>query len=281
MAPFPISTYRSAIDNRLNELMTISKDLLTEAMRYALLGGGKRLRPQLVLASVESLGGSLLDALDPACAIEMVHAYSLIHDDLPCMDDDDIRRGKPTLHRAFSEGIAVLAGDALLTEAFRVISLSKNLSDRQIIRLITLLAKRTGKEGMVGGQAIDILSKGQTISPEIIIEMDQKKTGDLFSCSLEFGAIIARVSSTIEEHLHQAGLHLGLAYQIHDNLEDAATASSESLKETKPTLTMLIGIEPTQKLLRQTFEMIHYHLSFLPAGAPMIKALIDPINKPS
>lgn len=273
--------FTQIIDSRLDELTKGSEEILLKAMRYALLGGGKRLRPQLVLTAVETLGGKLSDAIDPACAIEMVHAYSLIHDDLPCMDNDDFRRGRPTLHRAFPEGIAVLAGDALLSEAFRVISLSNNLSDRQIVRLTTLLANRIGKAGMVGGQAIDILSEGKSIALELLIEMDQKKTGDLFSCSLEFGAIIANAPASIEEHLRQAGLHLGLAYQIRDDLDDAASAGA-SQKNHKPTLTSLLGLEPTRNFLRQTFEKIDHHLSFLPSGAPLIKSLINPyLNKHS
>jgi len=273
------TTYHFAVERHLNDLLKGSEGALADAMRYTLLGKGKRLRPQLVLASVETLGGQFSDALSFACAVEMVHAYSLIHDDLPCMDNDDFRRGQPTLHRVFPEGIAVLAGDALLTEAFRVISQSNHLSDRQIVRLIALLASRIGKDGMVGGQAIDILSKGKTVSRELLIEMDQKKTGDLFSCSLEFGAIIMNASSSIEEHLHQAGLHLGLAYQIHDDLEDAGVAASTNSIEPKLTLTTLIGIETTQKLLLQTFEKVQHHLSFLPSGAPKIKGLIEPIFK--
>ncbi len=251
-----------------------SEETLVQAMRYALLGIGKRLRPILVLASAETLGIEHLDALDPACAIEMIHAYSLIHDDLPCMDNDDFRRGKPTLHRAFPEGIAVLAGDALLSEAFGVITQSKFLNDQQIVRLIALLAKRIGKEGMVGGQAIDILSEELEISRELLMEIDHKKTGDLFSCSLEFGAIIANASSEAQEHLHQVGLHLGLAYQIRDDLEDA---EGEHSNEPRQTLTTILGIEPTQKLLQQTFENIDRHLRSLPSGAPLIKGLIDSI----
>jgi len=271
------STFISLIDRRLNELIENSDEILPQAMRYSLLSGGKRLRPQLVLAASETLGGTFRDALDPACAIEMIHAFSLIHDDLPCIDNDDIRRGRPTLHRAFSEGIALLAGDALLSEAFLVIAQSNHLSDRQIIRLTTLLAKRVGKEGMTGGQAIDILSEGQTISQDLLVEMDQKKTGDLFACSLEFGAVIANASPSIEEHLHQAGLYLGMAYQIRDDLEDAATAISDKPNENKPTFATLLGTEPTRKFLLQTLEKLNHHLSFLPSGAPMIKRIIDPL----
>ena len=138
------------IDRRLTSLLGDSQEILVQAMRYSLFGGGKRLRPQLVLAAALDLGANPIDALDPACAIEMIHTYSLIHDDLPCMDDDDFRRNRPTLHRAFPEGIAVLAGDALLTEAFHLLSHASHISDRQIVSLTERLARRIGKDGMVG-----------------------------------------------------------------------------------------------------------------------------------
>jgi geranylgeranyl diphosphate synthase, type II len=271
-----LSRFVTEIDRRLGELIEESQEILPQAMRYSLLSGGKRLRPLLVLAATDTFGGPASCALDPACAIEMVHAYSLIHDDLPCMDDDDMRRGRPTCHRAFSEGIAVLAGDALLTEAFRVISRSNHLSCSQIVRLIDLLANRTGKEGMVGGQAIDILSFGQPVSFDLLNQMDLKKTGDLFSCCLEFGAIIANADASMNAHLRQTGLHLGLAYQIRDDLEDTEPPA----KGIAPTFSSLLGQQTTRKLLHQTVGQIHQHLSCLPSGAPLIKKLIDPLFKP-
>ena len=146
------------IEQRLNELLADLPDNLSKAMRYAVLGSGKRIRPRLVQATSETLGTGSEIALDPACAIEMVHAYSLIHDDLPCMDNDDFRRGKPTVHRAFSEPIAILAGDALLTEAFHILAKAPQLNDQQIIQLITSLAYYSGCEGMVKGQMMDIQS---------------------------------------------------------------------------------------------------------------------------
>jgi len=271
-----LPSYTELIDYRLSELIPDSNEILPQAMHYALFGGGKRLRPQLVLSTAQVLGTQLKDALDPACAIEMIHTYSLIHDDLPCMDNDDFRRGRPTVHRAFPEAIAVLAGDALLTEAFRVISIAENLSDRQIIRLTNCLAKRIGKEGMVGGQAIDILSLGQTMPQELLIIMDQKKTGDLFSCSLEFGAIIANASPLIEKHLRQVGLHLGLAYQIRDDLEDSSISSIPQKTGAKPSIVGILGIEAAKKIMKQSFDAIQHHLSFLPENADPINGLIKP-----
>jgi geranylgeranyl diphosphate synthase type II len=226
----------------------------------------------LVLMAAEACGRDFKAALPAACAVEMVHAYSLIHDDLPCMDNDDFRRGRPTVHRAFSEAVAVLAGDALLTEAFQIVALSENLSDSQKVRLTTRLAQRIGKNGMVEGQAIDILSQKETLPSELLIIMDQKKTGDLFSCSLEFGAIIANAPSPIEEHLRIAGLHFGLAYQIRDDLEDA----SNSLASEKSSLVAIIGIESAKKIMQQSINAIHNHLSFLPEKGEAIKSLIKP-----
>jgi geranylgeranyl diphosphate synthase type II len=264
------------IDQRLNELIGHSNEALQEAMKYSLLGPGKRFRPQLVLASAETFGAPLANALDPACAIEMIHAYSLIHDDLPCMDNDDFRRGRPTLHRVYSEGMAVLAGDALLTEAFYIIAKASCLDGRQIARLIALLAERAGKTGMVGGQAIDILLK-QNSTIDLLIQMDQKKTGDLFSCALEFGAIIANASPAIQKHLREIGLHLGLAYQIRDDQQDETPQPLADSNHFKPTLTSCLGTDSTKVLLQRTVDTIHRHLSFLPQEAPAIKNLISKI----
>ena len=261
------------IDLRLNELLPLCEgDHLIEAMRYALLGPGKRIRPLLVLATCETFGVSKSIALDPACAIEMVHAYSLIHDDLPCMDDDDVRRGRPTVHRAYSEGVAVLAGDALLTDAFRVIAEAKGLSDRQIVQLIHTLSLRAGSSGMVGGQMIDI-SSTKSLSTELLIKMHRKKTGDLLSCSLEFGAIVADADPSSKELLRQVGQHLGLAYQIRDDLDDAHQGADEG----KPNAVAILGLEGARELLKESLNAIEAGLDRLPRCARPISAIISPI----
>lgn len=205
------TTFAGKIERRLDALVPHT-DRLSEAMRYSLLGPGKRLRPLLVFASANLFRVSEDLALDPACAIEMVHAYSLIHDDLPCMDDDDLRRGRPTAHRAFGEATALLAGDALLTQAFETLS-EAPLSDSVRTNLISCLAARAGKKGMISGQIKDLFGCSQDEAPL----MFQQKTGDLFSCALEFGALLGEADPA---PMRRIGLLLGLAYQLKDDLED-------------------------------------------------------------
>ena len=248
----PTTSKIALIDERLERLVP-GTDPLSEAMRYALLGPGKRIRPQLTLAATLSFGGTFEEALDPACAIEMIHAYSLVHDDLPCMDDDDERRGRPTLHRVFGEAIALLAGDALLTEAFGVLARAP-LSPTLRIQLIDCLSQRSGKVGMALGQAIDLLKPQNRPA---ILDMHRKKTGDLLSCSLEFGAILAAPEKQTE--MRRFGLHLGLAYQLRDDLED-----QESLFNRKE----------TEALMQESFRA----LKDLP---PLIYELIEPLFKNS
>jgi geranylgeranyl pyrophosphate synthase len=198
------------IEARLNQLLPHEQAPLIEAMRYALLGPGKRLRPQLVCATAQMFDLEPSFALDPACAVEMVHAYSLIHDDLPCMDNDSLRRGRPTVHRIYGEAMALLAGDALLTLAFEVLA-QANLDTTTKVQLIQCLSARAGKLGMVRGQANELSGSEEHLT------LLAQKTGDLFSCCLEFGAILAFRDP---QPLRNLGLTLGLIYQIRDDLED-------------------------------------------------------------
>lgn len=246
------------IEERLRELAPDSGDTLSKAVNYALFGGGKRLRPRLVIAAAEALGQKPAVAIDPACAIEMIHTYSLIHDDLPSMDNDDFRRGRPAVHKAFPEGIAILAGDALLTEAFRVLSGACDLSGDQKIRLTATLALRAGKEGMAGGQAMDVLSAGLEISPDLLRQINQKKTGDLFGCSLEFGAIIANAGRRIENLLMRIGRQFGFAYQILDDLQDGQKDAQAACRQ----------------LLKQTVDDVFDLLSQLPCDSGPIKSIL-------
>jgi geranylgeranyl diphosphate synthase type II len=257
------------INQRLDQLI-LQKGLLADAIRYALLGPGKRIRPLLVLASAETFGIDLKDALDAACAIEMVHTFSLIHDDLPCMDDDDFRRGRKAVHRAFPEPIALLAGDSLLSEAFLVLARSE-ASDRAKVLLIETLSQRVGKDGMTGGQSLDMHPEGTSL--ENLLDMQKKKTGDLLSCSLEFGPILAGVEEKWQQEMRSIGQLLGLAYQIRDDLEDAAQMSDEK----KPTSFSLLGGQAAGELLEQCLEQIGIGLAQLPCKAPAISALLHPL----
>ena len=194
-----------------------------KAMHYSLFAGGKRLRPILTLASAETVGGQISDALPIACSLELIHTYSLIHDDLPCMDDDDLRRGKPTNHKVFGEALALLAGDALLTEAFSLATrpdLMKEISPGRRIRALGLLARAAGSLGMVGGQTMDILSQGKKIESALLEYIHTHKTGALIAASVGVRAVIGGASVREYKALNRYGEKLGLAFQIIDDLLD-------------------------------------------------------------
>jgi len=192
--------------------------VIHEAMRYAVLGGGKRIRPVLTLSVSEMLGGSLEEALVPACAIEMIHAYSLIHDDLPVMDDDDVRRGRPTCHKKFGEDIALLTGDALLTLAFQTLSGIGDLEKRT--RINHEIARAAGTAGMIGGQVLDIKEQKNGLSLDALDDLNRRKTGELIKVSCLSGAIVAGASDEEEARILRFGSHLGFAFQIVDDIID-------------------------------------------------------------
>ena len=193
---------------------------LLEAMEYSLTSPGKRIRPILVLAAAEALGADPRPLLPFACAAEMVHAYSLIHDDLPAMDDDDLRRGRPTNHKVFGEAVAILAGDALLTEAFAVLSADGGLSAERRLAAIRELAVAAGAEGMVGGQTADILAEGAEADPRRVESIHRRKTGALLRACVRIGAILAGADARALASLSAYGEAIGLAFQIADDLLD-------------------------------------------------------------
>lgn len=238
--------------------------LLREAMRYSLLAGGKRIRPILHLASVEACGGDPEECLGFACALEMIHTYSLIHDDLPAMDDDELRRGKPTNHVVFGEAMALLAGDGLLTEAFRVIAqdaLERGLEPLRVLRAILELAKAAGSDGMVGGQAADVLSEGKVVDAQTLAFIHNKKTGALIKAAVRTGGILAGASRDLLDRLGRYGEALGLAFQIRDDLlneEGDPTKLGKAIKTDqargKATYPGLFGIQESRKRLGSLVE---------------------------
>jgi len=273
------------IDHHLNTLITeedIPQRSLYKAARYSLLAGGKRLRPVLAMATADAFGCPEEKAIDAACALEMIHTYSLIHDDLPCMDDDDLRRGKPTLHKAFPESHAVLAGDYLLTHSFEVIASDKFLSDLQKVNLIRLLASSAGGRGMIGGQIMDIEAEGTAIELSALEAIHSHKTGALIVASVEVGGIIAEVDAEQMDKLRQFGRDIGLAFQIIDDVLDV-TATQENLGKTsasdlannKSTYVSLMGIacarEKAEKLLLSAKKAI----SELPLQTSYLSDLAD------
>jgi len=231
---------------------------LGEAMRYAVLGGGKRLRPLLVLASCAAVNGDSFAAMRAACAVELIHAYSLVHDDMPCMDNDVLRRGKPTTHVAFGEAQAMLAGDAMQALAFDVLTPDDGIAPALQARLCALLARSSGYDGMAGGQAIDLASIGKQLDECTLRDMHRRKTGVLLQASVMMGAACGPASSQATQALSDYGAALGLAFQVVDDILDV-TQESHVLGKTagkdqdanKPTYVSVLGLEPARKLAQE------------------------------
>jgi geranylgeranyl diphosphate synthase type II len=219
-----LSARRALVETALEEHLRRAGDApktLAEAMHYSLMAGGKRLRPILALAASEAVGGKSEDAIDAACAVEMIHTYSLIHDDLPAMDDDDFRRGRPTSHKKFGEAIAILAGDALCAEAFRVAAQNRKGREVEVAEVVYELGRAAGAIGMVGGQVIDIEATGKKVDMATLEQLHRAKTGELLLVSIRAGARMGRASHEDIERLSIYGRALGLAFQIIDDVLDA------------------------------------------------------------
>jgi geranylgeranyl diphosphate synthase type II len=233
---------------------------LDEAMRYSLLDGGKRLRPILALAACEAVGGAIDDAAPFACAVEMIHTYSLIHDDLPCMDDDDLRRGRPTNHKVYGEALATLAGDALLTDAFAVLARSP-LVERApalVVQTIAELAEAAGSRGMVAGQVIDLLGEGRAMELAELEYLHGRKTGALFVASVRGGARLGGASAAEMESLSVYAKALGLCFQVVDDILDVEASTEQMGKRTgkdqahgKNTYPGLLGLERSREFARE------------------------------
>ena len=248
--------YIELIDKYLDKyLEAVYPQEIFESMRYSVLAGGKRLRPVLCLETCKVFGGKIEDAIPTACAIEMLHAQSLIHDDLPCMDNDDYRRGKLTNHKVFGESTAVLAGDALLTFAPQlIIQKSENLSAETKLALLEEYCIAAGAYGLIAGQVVDIDSEGKQITPETLEFIHTHKTADLFKLSLKSGAIVAGANEEKISAMQELGQYLGFAFQICDDILDE-TSTFEELGKTlgkdkdanKPTYTAIYGIEKARE----------------------------------
>lgn len=233
---------------------------LQEAMAYSLLSGGKRIRPVLVLEVCRLFGGEPEKALPFACGLEMVHTYSLIHDDLPCMDDDDLRRGRPTNHKVFGECMAVLAGDGLLTAAFETLTAAE-LSPEQLVRGVQCLSRAAGPAGMVGGQVLDTTGEGKPLTYEEITQIERLKTGCMIEAAARLGAIAAGSTKEQEEAAARYARSIGLAFQIRDDLLDVLGDEAEFGKpigsdaaNEKTTFVTLKGVEGCQKLIEELTE---------------------------
>jgi farnesyl diphosphate synthase len=254
-----VSESLARFETALDQLVPASAPAgLGEAMRYAVLGGGKRLRPLLVFAACAAVRGNEFAAMRAACAVELIHAYSLVHDDMPCMDDDVMRRGKPTTHVAFGEAQAMLAGDAMQALAFEVLTPESGIEPALQARLCSLLARSAGHDGMAGGQAIDLASIGKQLDECTLRDMHRRKTGLLLQASVMMGAACGQASAAALQGLHAYGDALGLAFQVVDDIldvtQDSAVLGKTAGKDqdaNKPTYVSVLGLEPARTLAQE------------------------------
>lgn len=260
------------VDSAFDAFLPVPDDTrarLVEAMRYAAIGGGKRVRPLLVVATAELFGVNRSAAVNAGCAVEAIHAYSLIHDDLPCMDDDDMRHGKPTLHKIFDEATAVLAGDCLHALAFDILTQPDTSTDPFVrAELVATLARASGHEGMAGGQMMDIVSEEQDYDLRQITRLQQLKTGALLAASVEMGAVLGRVPPEGRAHLRAYSRDIGLAFQIADDLldvegdeEKAGKALRKDDEQGKQTFVTLMGRDAARAQAEMLVEQAGKHLA--------------------
>lgn len=271
------------LDELIPERPDLNEGALFEAMRYSSLSHGKRLRPFLTVATSSIFAVSLESALHTAAAIECIHSYSLIHDDLPALDNDDFRRGQPSCHKKFGEAIAILAGDALLTFAFEILASDSTHYDNNVkIELIKAISASAGFSGMVGGQAIDILTEHQHLDFNEIVRLQRMKTGALFAISCEAGAILGKAPRNLRNSLKAYAHNLGLAFQITDDLLDAEGSREQSgktvgkdAKAGKATLVASIGLEQARAHAKILAKQAVDHLSPFGDKAQLLRLLAD------
>jgi geranylgeranyl diphosphate synthase type II len=281
---------RAALINKELVRHVSATSLLDAAMRYSLTAGGKRLRPILVLCAAEICGGRVKDALPAACAVEYIHTYSLIHDDLPAMDNDDLRRGKPTSHKKFGEATAILAGDALLTEAFGILaecSKSRRIKPSDIVKAVKILSREAGKRGMVDGQLKDTVESGKwsgksrSLLMKKLKEIHMKKTAALISASLEIGAALSGAGEKNLKSLRKYGQCIGLAFQVTDDILDIEGnkillgKKGSDRDNNKLTYPSLYGLERSKQLARQYVRRAKAEASGFGARGRVLSQLAD------
>jgi geranylgeranyl diphosphate synthase, type II len=261
---------------------TVKPHTIHKAMRYSVFAGGKRLRPILCLAAAESCGGAAASALPLACAIECIHTYSLIHDDLPCMDDDDLRRGMPTSHKVFGEGIAVLAGDALLTIAFEIAADVPGWPRYPLKEIIHELAVAAGSRKLIAGQVVDLESEGKQVPLPLLRFIHESKTAALLRATIRLGAMSANATPARLENLSNFGMALGLAFQVIDDILDV-TQSSETLGKSagkdaaaeKATYPSVVGLDESRKVAKKLTEEAHESLKPFGRNADVLHRIAD------
>lgn len=279
--------WRRQIEERLEHCLPSEKtppQKLHQAMRYAVFPGGKRLRPILTLAAATAVGGPIEAALPGACAVELIHTYSLVHDDLPAMDDDHLRRGRPTLHRVFGEALAILAGDALLTCAFDILVSSSEGDPGRRLQAVTALARAAGSSGMVGGQVDDLSTGGQQHDRAHVESIHRRKTAALMGACTRIGALLGGGSDDQVALLEHFGEQLGLAFQIVDDLLDLEGAESivgKSLRKDEPagklTYPGVYGAEPSRRKALDLSEGAKQEIGCLGADGEILRSIADDV----
>ncbi|WP_408954642.1 polyprenyl synthetase family protein [Natroniella sp. ANB-PHB2] len=278
-----ILTKGKVINEALNECLEEAKpERLHQAMRYSVLAGGKRLRPILTLVAAKLVGEEEKKILPAACALELIHNYSLIHDDLPCMDDDDFRRGKKTNHKVFGQGMAVLAGDALLTYAFELLAEIDDLPAERVLLATKKLAKAAGKQGMVGGQAADILAEGKEVDKEELEYIHTHKTGALLEAAVSIGAILGGATRQELAALQDYAQGIGLAFQIVDDVLDIEGDAEKigkdvgsDLESDKATFPAVYGLERSKEMASENCQRAKEAVSIFGEQAEILRKLAD------
>jgi len=279
----------AAVDRALHSLLppaNAKPATIHKAMRYSIFAGGKRLRPALCLAAAEACGGDIEQAMPLACALECIHTYSLIHDDLPAMDNDDLRRGKPTNHKVFGEGIAILAGDGLLTEAFAIAARCEGWPRYPHREIIRELAEAAGSRQLIAGQVADLEGEGRKLSAAQLKYIHERKTSALLCCSVRLGGMSANASAAQLRALTQFGYHVGLAFQIIDDILDV-TQTSEQLGKTagkdtaaeKATYPSIVGLEKSRAIAARLTRRAFRALDFFKGRAAALGALAEYLLK--
>jgi geranylgeranyl diphosphate synthase type II len=288
-APFDLEGFLAsrsiAVNRALDRFLpaaTVKPETIHKAMRYSLFAGGKRMRPALCLAAARACGGDEADAMPLACAVECIHTYSLIHDDLPAMDDDDFRRGKPTNHKVFGEGIAVLAGDALLTQAFEIAAKCKGWKRYSHQQIILELTHAAGSLQLIAGQVADLEGEGKRTSAQQLRYIHERKTSALLCCAVRLGGMSANCTPAQLKALTDFGRHVGLAFQVIDDILDV-TQTSETLGKTagkdtqaqKATYPSIVGLEKSRDIAEQLTRRAFGALKVFAGKAVALEALAD------
>ena len=288
-----LKTYQQRVNQQLEQILnhlstqhpTLPAELI-EATQYATLNKGKRLRPALIYAVGESLNIPLKQLDGAACAMELIHSYSLVHDDLPAMDDDDLRRGQPTCHIQYDEATAILVGDAQQTLAFQILSEDNHLQDSDKIKLIQLLSQASGMAGMIGGQVIDIQSEGNLPELAQLKVMHQMKTGALINAALQMGACQSEQYPEIKENLTQYGQAIGLAFQVQDDILDIESDTQtlgkpqgSDFEANKSTYPKLLGLSEAKNYRDQLIQQAQQSLAQMPINSPFLTDLTEYIAK--